>query len=291
MSAVPTATLRASTRRVSLSDVRCGLGPGDRPFPERHGAWTIAVVLRGSFSYRAHDQRRARELREGWILLGREGAEFECAHPACTGDDCTSLRIDASLVEDARRDARLGGRAPFPASVLPPVPRVAGALASARRALASGATVDADALAMEALAAVLRACGAERAATRAPSRRDEDRVRAALDLMDAHSQEPWPLADLAARVGASPFHFARAFRAIVGTSPHRYLVDARVRRAAALLLDTRRRITDVAFDVGFGDLSNFVHTFHRAMGATPRDFRAHGGCASAGQHMLASLAR
>jgi len=32
-------------------------------------------------------------------------------------------------------------------------------------------------------------------------------------------------------------------------------------------------ITDVAYDVGFGDLSNFVRTFHRAAGVSPRRFR------------------
>ncbi|APR76027.1 Transcriptional regulator, AraC family protein [Minicystis rosea] len=276
MSANPTSTLRAQSARVTLWDVRCNLGPGDAPFPERHGSWTIAVVRRGAFSYRAHDERRPRELREGWLLLGRMDAEFECAHPTCTGDDCTSLTIDTALLEDARREVRLAAPGLLPTSVLPPVPRVAGVVATARSALTSGAAIDPDALAMEAITAVLGAYGAERAASRAPSARDAERVRAALDLIDAHCADPWPLAELADRVGASPFHFARAFRAIVGTSPHRYLVDARVRRAAALLLDTRRRATDVALDVGFGDLSNFVHTFHDRMGMTPRDFRARG---------------
>ena len=81
------------------------------------------------------------------------------------------------------------------------------------------------------------------------------------------------LGDLAALVGASPFHFARAFRAIVGAPPHRYLVAARLRRAALLLLETQRPVTDVAYEVGFGDLSNFVHAFRREMGASPREFR------------------
>jgi AraC-like DNA-binding protein len=45
------------------------------------------------------------------------------------------------------------------------------------------------------------------------------------------------------------------------------------RRAARLLTDDGRAVTDVAFDCGFGDLSNFVRTFHRAAGASPRTFR------------------
>jgi AraC-like DNA-binding protein len=56
-------------------------------------------------------------------------------------------------------------------------------------------------------------------------------------------------------------------------SPHQYLVSSRLRRAARLLAEDTRAITDVAFDVGFGDLSNFVRTFRRAAGASPREFR------------------
>jgi AraC-like DNA-binding protein len=50
-------------------------------------------------------------------------------------------------------------------------------------------------------------------------------------------------------------------------------VRSRLRHAAGLLADDGRSITQVAFDVGFGDLSNFVRTFHRAAGASPGAFR------------------
>ena len=56
-------------------------------------------------------------------------------------------------------------------------------------------------------------------------------------------------------------------------TPHQYLVRSRLRHAARLLADEERPITDVAFEVGFGDLSNFVRTFHRAAGVSPRRFR------------------
>ena len=61
---------------------------------------------------------------------------------------------------------------------------------------------------------------------------------------------------------------------MLGVTPHQYLVRTRLRRAARLLADGARSITDVALDVGFGDLSNFVRTFHRAAGVSPRRFRA-----------------
>ena len=44
-------------------------------------------------------------------------------------------------------------------------------------------------------------------------------------------------------------------------------------RAARYLADDDKPVTDVAYDVGFHDLSNFVRTFHRAAGVSPLKFR------------------
>jgi AraC-like DNA-binding protein len=46
-----------------------------------------------------------------------------------------------------------------------------------------------------------------------------------------------------------------------------------LRHAARLLAGEERPITDIAYDVGFADLSNFVRTFHRAAGLSPMKFR------------------
>jgi AraC-like DNA-binding protein len=91
--------------------------------------------------------------------------------------------------------------------------------------------------------------------------------------MDQHSQRRIDLDDAAQAVGLSPFHFLRLFAGVLGVTPHQYLVRSRLRHAACLLADCDRSVTDVAYDVGFGDLSNFVRTFHRAAGVSPRGFR------------------
>jgi AraC family transcriptional regulator len=103
--------------------------------------------------------------------------------------------------------------------------------------------------------------------------RDRGRAVEAARWLDAHAAERVDLASAARAVGLSPFHFLRVFADVLGVTPHQYLVRARLRRAARLLADDSRSITDVAFDVGFGDLSNFVRTFHRAAGVSPRSFR------------------
>ena len=84
---------------------------------------------------------------------------------------------------------------------------------------------------------------------------------------------PIDLEDAAAQADISPFHFLRLFSDVLGVTPHQYLVRSRLRHAARLLADDDRSVTDVAYDVGFGDLSNFVRTFHRAAGVSPLRFR------------------
>ena len=91
--------------------------------------------------------------------------------------------------------------------------------------------------------------------------------------LDAHAADDIDLAEAAAQAGLSSFHFLRVFRAVLGVTPHQYLIRARLRRAARLLADPARSITDIALDVGFADLSNFVRTFHRAAGVSPGAFR------------------
>jgi AraC-like DNA-binding protein len=81
------------------------------------------------------------------------------------------------------------------------------------------------------------------------------------------------LADLAAAAGTSPFHFVRLFKRETGVTPYRYVLQARIRRAVGLLAETSRSVTEIAFDVGFGDLSNFLNAFRREIGCSPRQYR------------------
>ncbi|WP_255217081.1 helix-turn-helix transcriptional regulator [Myxococcus sp. AM010] len=96
-------------------------------------------------------------------------------------------------------------------------------------------------------------------------------VEAAL-FLDEQAGEPQTLEALAAKLGLSPFHFLRIFRGVLGVTPHQYLVHMRLRQAARLL-STDAPITRIAYDVGVGDLSNFVRAFRRAAGVSPRAFR------------------
>ena len=255
-----------------MSNVVCTLGKHDKPFPEAHeaSAWTIALVRRGAFRYRAADTNRKQDLRAGWVLVGRPEAGFECSHEHDGGDDCTSLAI----TEDALHAVASTTRVPMkkllasPAA-LPPLPRVA-ALLERARLLGCGDLDEVGYLIAESVVAHA-AGGSPPEVAQHPSH--VGRMSDAMAHIERSCRDALSLSDVAASVDLSPFHFLRVFRRITGTTPHQYLIGARIRLAARLLLDTDRSVTEIAYEVGFQDLSNFVRTFHKVVGCSPRIYR------------------
>jgi AraC family transcriptional regulator len=259
-------------RSTQLSNVACTLGRHDRPFPERHesAVWTIALVQRGTFRYRAAATNRTHALRAGWLIVGRPEATFECSHEHDGGDDCASLTIAEHALHDVVRAAGVSMKSLLASPpALPPVPRAAALLGRAR--LREAADLD-EVGYLIAESVVAHASGIP-AADIVPHLSHVGRVGDAMDHIERACKEPLTLSDVAATVGLSPFHFLRVFRQVTGTTPHQYLIGARIRLAARLLLDTDRSVTEIAYDVGFEDLSNFVRTFHRAIGSSPRTYR------------------
>ncbi len=109
--------------------------------------------------------------------------------------------------------------------------------------------------------------------SRGPDDRDLLRVAEALSHVERHFDQPVTIAELSRIAAMSRRNFARVFRRATGTSPVAHLIQLRLGRAAALLRRTDRRITDVAFDVGFNDSNYFARQFRRVLGVTPRRYR------------------
>ncbi len=96
----------------------------------------------------------------------------------------------------------------------------------------------------------------------------------AKDLADARYAEPLTVADLARHAGLSRAQFSREFRRTFGESPHQYLLTRRLERAATLLRNTDRSVTEICFAVGLASLGSFTTSFRRIHGATPTAYRS-----------------
>lgn len=88
-----------------------------------------------------------------------------------------------------------------------------------------------------------------------------------------HVADDLPLAELAATIGLSPFHFARAFKASTGHPPHRYQMMLRVERAKEMLAGTNQSVTEIAHACGFASSQHMATVFRRIVGATPSSYR------------------
>jgi len=261
-----TATTLLQRKSISVSDFRCGAGPNDKPFVERFDCHSVSYVRKGSFGCRTRG--RAFELVAGSVLVGFPGDEYICTHDHVCGDECLSFFLDPELVEaigDRTEIWRVGAAPPLPELM------VLGELAqSAARGHSDIGLDEVGQLLASRLVEVVSGRSREPAPAKARDRRRA--VEAAL-WIDANSHREIDLERAASEAGISPFHFLRLFANVLGVTPHQYLVRSRLRHAARLLADDDLPITDVAYGVGFGDLSNFVRTFHRAAGVSPRRFR------------------
>jgi len=253
---------------VGVIDCRCDAGANVKPFTEFHTHHSISYVRKGSFGYRCCG--RAFELVTGSVLVGRPGDEYVCSHEHHEGgDECLSFRIDPALVDS------LGGRQDlWRSSALPPLPEL-----MVLGELAQGAADGSNDFGLDEAALWFTHRFVELAGGRedkAEASRSVDRRRAveAALWIEAHSADPIELDDVARTSGLSAFHFLRLFTKVLGVTPHQYLLRSRLRHAAQLLADESLPITRIALDVGFNDLSNFVRTFRRAAGVSPRGFRA-----------------
>ena len=96
----------------------------------------------------------------------------------------------------------------------------------------------------------------------------------AKDLIDARYREPLDVPTIARAARLSPAHFSREFRRTFGETPHQYLLTRRLERAAALLRNTDRSVTDICFDVGLRSVGSFTTSFRRVYGMPPTAYRA-----------------
>ena len=257
--------LQLSTDFYGAGEARCRAEADEPTLEMCYASPAIGAVISGVFDYRS--QTGAGAGGPGAIVFGNDGEAFQCRHLDSIGNRRAVVALSAELMAEVASDCGYDGPA-FGLAILPPSRRAAPLYGALRRAAAG--TLSEDEV-LELIGAALRiARGAEPLPVSPPER---TRVLAVARLLDAAYDEPRSLDDLADAAGLSRYHFVRVFRAVVGDSPHQYLIGARLRAAVNRLLDTKEPITAIALDVGFNDISHFNATFRRTFGAAPGVWR------------------
>ncbi|MCQ9874751.1 GlxA family transcriptional regulator [Pseudomonas aeruginosa] len=108
-----------------------------------------------------------------------------------------------------------------------------------------------------------------------PGRRNhrDESILALQDWIEANHAEPLGLERMAAQAGLALRTLKRRFGAATGLSPIRYLQQVRVDRAKKLLLATPLSILEIAYEVGYENVSFFVRLFRKEAGDTPSHWR------------------
>ena len=101
----------------------------------------------------------------------------------------------------------------------------------------------------------------------------DDRVASALLYIRSNLARPLEVTELAKLSCVSKEHFTRKFTEQIGESPMQYILNKRIQRAQILLMINTNHIKDVAYAVGFNDVSYFNRIFKKNVGCTPKEYR------------------
>jgi AraC-like DNA-binding protein len=254
----------------SVADVVCTSGPQDRPFEEEHACYSIAIVLAGSFQYRSGAGQAL--MTPGSLLLGSPGQYFECGHEHADGDRCVSFWYSTDYFGRLASDLGLRNHRQFGVPRIPPLRALAPVVAASAANVTTPGFVPWNELGVELASRAVTMASGVTVPYRVPINA-EARVTRIVRALDRSPQAAFTLDQMARHTGVSPYHFLRVFERLTGTTPHQYILRARLREAALQLLSKGDTILDIALRCGFGDASNFNRAFRGEFGCSPRAYR------------------
>ncbi|MEM7599940.1 MAG: AraC family transcriptional regulator [Verrucomicrobiota bacterium] len=108
-----------------------------------------------------------------------------------------------------------------------------------------------------------------------PSLKEQDisRLGEVISFLQQNKTRQVTLEEAASVAKMSPKSFCRFFKGNTGKTLIEYLHELRIGEASRRLLETSDPISEIAFDCGFQNLSNFNRRFRLLKGKTPREFR------------------
>jgi AraC family transcriptional regulator len=231
----------------------CG-GVFDRTMAERGTIWLSPPGLQGDFNIDISDPV------PGILHIYLSSSHFS---PSGLGIDLDTTGIASPSYLRSFQDPLLA--------------EIAYAIASELRVETSGGRLLAETLASSLAARLIQNhfCRSDvRAIPRiTPEGLDRRRLSRVLDYISANLEGDLTIDRLASIACLSRFHFARAFKAAVGLSPHRYVSAKRLERAKVLLTRGDRSLVEIALALNFSCQANFTRAFRQVTGQSPSQYR------------------
>ncbi|WP_309241683.1 AraC family transcriptional regulator [Mycobacterium sp. AZCC_0083] len=97
--------------------------------------------------------------------------------------------------------------------------------------------------------------------------------RSMVDYVEGNLGAPISVADMACHAQMSMTDFLREFPAALGTTPHQFVLERRMKRARAMLASRSHTVTEISVLVGFSTPSHFATTFRQRVGVSPTAYR------------------
>ena len=106
-----------------------------------------------------------------------------------------------------------------------------------------------------------------------PNEKNSDRLALAVKYIEDHIQDPaLSNAELAKHLGISEGYFRKQFQVRYCVTPKQYILDARIRKAKQLLIDTPFTVAAIAEECGFSSVYHFCRAFKQRTGKTPTQY-------------------
>lgn len=99
------------------------------------------------------------------------------------------------------------------------------------------------------------------------------RIQNAIKYISDNYSSKITLARVAAKACMSKYHFSRSFRKVTGTTYRDYLSECRIEKAKDLLIRCDLPITEIAFAVGYTDMTHFARAFKKIAGLAPSQYK------------------
>jgi AraC-like DNA-binding protein len=115
------------------------------------------------------------------------------------------------------------------------------------------------------------------AATKSMSTGLDSRMERILNYLSYNYTSEQKISNLASQIGMNPSAFCRYFKESTGKPVITYINEMRTGYACKLLMEHNKTISEIAFECGFNNISNFNRIFKKMIKHTPSEYQNHFG--------------